>query len=144
MSTADDIKAAASGETAPGTMSQAATLDSDITAALAKLDPKDDTHWTSDDKPAMDALNALLPAAITRKRLEEVAPDFKRPSQKPPVDNQHVADGAQQFSDADVSANQPSYLHSDGIYRSEPQTTEAVAEDLAFLRNQFGWPTKDA
>lgn len=151
MSTADDIKAAASGETDPGALSQAATLDSDITAVLAHLDPKNDTHWTSDGKPAMDALNALLKAPITRKRLEEVAPDFRRPSQAPaqmpagaigtwvapPSTDERREDG---YVEGDQSASDQAETLEQHILRR----LDALEADNAFLRNQFGWPTKDA
>lgn len=114
--TAKSVLESALGGTAPGTLSQAATTDDHIKAALAKLDPANDDHWTSDGKPAMAALNALLPAEITRSRLEEVAPDFARPPSEPGVGEQN----------------------------GDPRDARiaALEEDVAFLRNQFGWPTK--
>lgn len=227
MSTSDSIKAAASGETAPGTLSEGATTDAMILAALDRLDPTDDTQWTEAGLPAMEAINALLPASITRKRLEEVAPGFVRPtdaravvgdkaplpddeiintpetdeakallagkptvyklvavgqqnpsfnaitfaymmargvdgladmvrrtiyedggvevtigdgkvevSSPPPVDNDHVADGATQFSDAEVRVNERNASVEDRL--------SALEADNAFLRKQFGWPTKSA
>lgn len=132
--TAKSVLESATGETAPGTLSQAATTNEDILRALSKLDPTLDSDWTNDGKPAMAALNALLPAEITRSRLEEVAPDFVRPTKpadagsQPPADNDHVEKGAEQFW-------------------SGPTPEERIAAleaDVAFLRNQFGWPTKDA
>lgn len=158
MSTSDSIKAAASGETALGTFSEAATTDAMIHEALRRLDPANDDHWIADGKPAMDALNALLPAAITRKRLEEVAPDFVRPTQQP-------ADVGQQQQDADASASAPGEMfggkgdhdangeaggaHAPVGVDSEAQVSvegrlSGVEADLAYLRGVFGWPTKDA
>lgn len=79
MSTSDSITAAASGETDPGTLSQAAVTDDMINDALNKLDADNDDDWTTIGKPAMEAVNAHLPTPITRARLDEVAPDFSRP-----------------------------------------------------------------
>ena len=132
--TAKSVLESAQSGTAPGTMSQAATTDDHIKAALGQLDPANDDHWTADGKPAMAALNALLPAEIKRERLEEVAPNFVRPTgpadagSQPPVDNEHVAEGAEQFKDT----------------RTVEERLTALERDMAFLRNQFGWPTKDA
>jgi hypothetical protein len=89
---AEAIKAAASGETEPGTISQAGVTDDAIKAALAKLDPANEDHWTNEGKPAMAAVNALLPTHITRDRLEAVAPDFSRP--------ERPAEGASSSGDA--------------------------------------------
>ncbi len=152
MSTADDIKAAAAAGTEAGTLSQAATTDGAILAALEKLDPKNEEHWNNDGKPSMDALNALLLAPTTRKHLDEIAPDFRRPGEtvtlgagdvgsldevlgnaggQPPIDNEHVADGETQFTDDEVKDN-----------RTVEERLDALEADSAFLRNQFGWPTK--
>lgn len=152
MTTADDIKKAAAGSTEPGALSQAATTDGDILAAIAKLDPANDDHWTKGGEVLMDALNALLPAPITRERLNEVAPNTTRPTPtgfglaniggdsgaggQPPIDNGHVADGATQFSDAEVEASADK--------RTVEERLDALEADSAFLRKQFGWPTKDA
>lgn len=119
---AENVIASASGDTQPGTMSAAATTDTNIRDALAKLDPANDEHWTKDGLPAMEAVNALLPAPITRERLSTVAPDFVRQA---------------------ISA---------GEFFSEPTAEEkleavagrvtALEEDNAFLRKTLGWPTK--
>lgn len=135
--TAKSVLESATGETAPGTLSQAATLDSDIKAALAKLDPANDTHWTSDGKPAMAALNVLLPAEITRARLEGVAPDFARPPSEPaPAGERSFAEASEQAARIRAEEDYPARI------AALEGTVGAQAEDLAFLRNQFGWPTK--
>lgn len=163
----DKITDAASGATAPGTLSQAATTEDAIIAALSQLDVANDTHWNNDGKPAMDALNALLPAPITRKEVDRVAPDFRRPESapqsQPPIDNEHVGDGSTQFTQEEIEANdvgkmpatignwaaQPGItlpLTEEELGRPDPrdQRIAALEADLAFLRKQFGWPTKDA
>ncbi len=63
---------------------------------------------------------------------------------QPPVDNDHVADGASQFSDAEVKANAGERPQSrDGIEYALDALKE-LQDDLAYLRKTFGWPTKDA
>jgi len=53
--------------------------DDDIRAALARLDPANDAHWTQGGKPAMKAIEALVHTdAISRKDVDRVRPDFKR------------------------------------------------------------------
>ncbi len=94
MTTTDTIKTSAEAGTEPGTMSQASVTDTSI--------HDNDAHWTASGSPAMDAVNALLPTPITRARLDEVAPNFKRDDgvggePQPPIDNEHVAEGAAQF-----------------------------------------------
>lgn len=142
MATNDNILAAASAETEPGALSQAATTDNDILIALNKLDPANEDHWTSTGKPAMDAVNALLPAPITRARLDEVAPDFSRPEAPSSGD---AGDGAVGSDGAgDVGGDeQPTPDVSDKTAQVSVEGRVSDLEaDIAFLRKQFGWPTK--
>lgn len=145
MSSAENVLASASSETEPGTMSQAATTDDMIKEALGKLDPANDEHWTADGKPAMAALNALLPAEITRSRLEEVAPDFRRPSQ-PSADGQREGDGSTSEGDDEGGAEPtpPAAPEPTEASVSAEERIASLEADVAFLRKQFGWPTKDA
>ena len=47
--------------------------------ALKKLDPKDDTHWTKDGKPALSAVEKLYGASdFARSDVELAAPGLKR------------------------------------------------------------------
>lgn len=156
MSTSSNILEAAGADTAPGTLSEAATTDNDILIALNKLDAENDDHWTTTGKPAMEAVNALLPAAITRARLDEVAPNFSRPEASP--DNVAVGGGGGgtiagdeepkqgviretlhfgQFSNAKPAADEPAQVSVEG-------RVSDLEADVAYLRKQFGWPTKDA
>lgn len=171
-----------SEQTAPGTLSEAATTDNDILIALNKLDAEDDDHWTTTGKPAMEAVNALLPAAITRARLDEVAPNFSRPEASADNvagantdgagavsgDEDTQADVSQQFILApmkteggklgtgdpldppDVSglpapgSLQPGVKDVSPAFRQIAEDRIAALEaDVAYLRKQFGWPTKD-
>jgi len=149
MSTSDNITAAASGETAAGTMSQAATTDGAILEALKKLDPDNDEHWTNTGKPAMEAVNALLPAAITRARLDEVAPDFSRP--EPEAEASAASSGESNAGGAGAEQGgeepQSGVSHTGGAveesYTSHEDRIGALEADIAFLRKQFGWPTKN-
>lgn len=144
--TAKSVLESAAGGTAPGALSQAATTDDQIKAALAKLDPANNDHWlASTGRPAMDAVNALLPAPITRARLDEVAPDFVRPAKtaeagsQPPADNDHVAEGDEPFSHPGEGVGEQT-ADRDPLERR----IAALEDDLAFLRALFGWPTKGA
>lgn len=52
---------------------------SPIVAALNRLDPADDEHWTADGKPKMAALEVLMGRAdITRAQVDAAAPGFNR------------------------------------------------------------------
>lgn len=50
----------------------------DIKAALAKLDPANDEHWTTDGLPRLDAIEALVGSAVARKDITNAAPEFTR------------------------------------------------------------------
>lgn len=48
----------------------------DIHAALKNLDPEDESHWTIDGAPRLDALVGLV--AVTRQQVAVAAPQFSR------------------------------------------------------------------
>lgn len=50
----------------------------DIKAALAKLDPANDEHWTTDGLPRLDAVEAMVGSAVSRKDITNAAPEFTR------------------------------------------------------------------
>lgn len=54
-----------------------------IKAAIGKLDPEDDDHWTNDGLPAVDAVAAILDGKVTRKQIDAAAPGFMRPDPTP-------------------------------------------------------------
>ena len=67
-----------------------------ILAALAKLDPAVDSHWTAEGLVNLNTFKFLAGGvAISREQLEEVAPDFRR-------ENPHVAGE----TEADQSASE--------------------------------------
>lgn len=52
-----------------------------LARAVAALDPKDDTHWTADGRPAMVAVQQFYGATdITRADVEAAAPNVRRPA----------------------------------------------------------------
>lgn len=51
----------------------------DIKAAIALLDKDNDEHWTQAGLPEVAAVKEALGADVTRKQIEEAAPDAKRP-----------------------------------------------------------------
>jgi len=58
----------------------AATTPDMVSGALQQLDPSDDDDWTSGSKPAMDRVKEITGSqSITRARLDEMFPDFRRP-----------------------------------------------------------------
>lgn len=59
---------------------EVATAD-DITAAVALLDKANDKHWTAAGLPAVEAVAELTGKSVTRKSIEEAAPDAKRPTE---------------------------------------------------------------
>lgn len=69
---------AQSGEAEPGRGDQG-DGQSPIAAALSKLDPADDEHWTADGKPKMTALEAIMGRSdITRAQVDAAMPGFNR------------------------------------------------------------------
>lgn len=66
------------GEAEPGRSDQG-DGQSPIAAALSKLDPADDEHWTADGKPKMTALEAIMGRSdITRAQVDAAVPGFNR------------------------------------------------------------------
>lgn len=58
---------------------QPAELNKKLLRAVNSLDHTNDEHWTQDGKPAMTAVTAAYGAAdVTRKDIDEVAPEYKR------------------------------------------------------------------
>lgn len=51
----------------------------DIKAAIALLDNSNDDHWTKAGLPEVEAVKEALGADVTRKQIEEAAPEAKRP-----------------------------------------------------------------
>lgn len=49
-----------------------------VADALQALDPSKDDHWTSRGVPSIEAMVKLLGRAVTRAKIEEVAPDYTR------------------------------------------------------------------
>lgn len=56
-----------------------APIEDRILDVLDGLDPADDAHWTKDGLPNVNVVTEALGEAVTRKQIDEVAPDFKRP-----------------------------------------------------------------
>lgn len=56
-----------------------APSDEEIRAAILMLDPDDDTHWTKEGLPAMEAVERMLGRDTTRVAINAAAPDAKRP-----------------------------------------------------------------
>lgn len=53
-----------------------------LAEAIGKLDPDNEGHWTSNNLPAIDALEALTGGKVSRKDVEAVAEDFTRAKAK--------------------------------------------------------------
>jgi hypothetical protein len=49
-----------------------------IRAALSKLDPENDDHWTSDGLAAVAAVAELAASNVTRLQIATVEPEFNR------------------------------------------------------------------
>lgn len=52
----------------------------DIMKALYELDPDNDAQWTNDGLPSLAAVRKALGVAVSRARLDQIAPTFVRPS----------------------------------------------------------------
>lgn len=82
-----------------------------IIAALAKLDPKNDAHWTGAGEPKMEEIESILESKeVTRAQVKAAAPDFSRESAQAPGTTPNAGEGgasqgsqAQDTSDADLS-----------------------------------------
>lgn len=85
-----------------------------ILAALAKLDPAVDSHWTAEGLVNLNTFKFLAGGvAISREQLEEVAPDFRR-------ENPHVA--------GETEANQSASEGTDTI--ASPETAPTAVESF--------------
>ncbi len=116
----------------PSPLSQAAatTARTDplpLAAALAALDPADDTHWTANGKPNVAAVAGIVGAPVTRADIDSAAPELTR-------------DGAPAAADEPQPAA-PAAVP-DELLRAH-QRLNVLEEDIAFLRATLGWPTKD-
>lgn len=123
--------------------------------AIAHLDPTNDADWTADGKPRIEALEALTGTPVSRADVDALAPDLRRdnidpadPEPAPPADNAHVAEGAEQFPEPVAPEKSPQALAAEteaaaareGL--SDADRIVALEEDLAFLRQVYGWPKK--
>lgn len=52
--------------------------DDKIKEALTKLDPSDDSHWTTEGLPRLDVVEGLAGGSISRKAITNAAPEFTR------------------------------------------------------------------
>lgn len=58
------------------------TLDGRIKTAVEGLDGDDDSHWTGEGLPAVEAVAKALGVAVTRKQID-AATDARRPDPEP-------------------------------------------------------------
>lgn len=108
--------------------------------AVAALDPNDDSHWTSGGKPRIEAVADITGKPVTRAEIDAAAPGVTR----------ETAADAPLPTDTTLTADLKS---GDGVGEAatgvkpapdaKAPTLEDLAADIAFLRAQFGWPTKD-
>jgi hypothetical protein len=56
-----------------------------VLLAVRSLDPEDDKQWTGTGLPAVEAVKAVLGSEVTRKQIEDAAPDFTRETARQPV-----------------------------------------------------------
>jgi hypothetical protein len=85
---AEQILGAGAASNAPGASSELAgrdgpapELNMKLQRAVLSLDPKDDSHWTKDGKPAITAVATAYGAGnVTRGDVEAAAPGFVRPT----------------------------------------------------------------
>jgi hypothetical protein len=52
---------------------------SEIREAVEKLDFENDSHWTSDDLPAMKAVENILGYDVSRQEVEDATNGYRRP-----------------------------------------------------------------
>lgn len=145
---ADESALSAAAHTQPRTDTMS------LAGALASLDPANDADWTSSGLPRIEALEALTGVPVSRADVDDLAPDLRRdgapePSDPPPADNAHVADGAEQFPEtvaAPEKSPQAVTAEADAAQRRDGLSPEerllSLEEDLAFLRAVYGWPNK--
>jgi hypothetical protein len=141
------------------------TTQMSLSAALASLDPNEESHWTSGGLPRMEVLEALVGKELTRADVDEAAPDLKRstaPELKAPEPQTETGNAPNAASaGSDTGAGQPTVNAApepapapaptagrdigDGkkVGGIEGRVAELEA-DLAYLRKQFGWPTRSA
>ena len=67
------------GAPKPGAVPVTNPASTEIATAVAMLDPAEDALWTAAGLPAVDAVSELVGKPVTRKAIEDAAPDAKRP-----------------------------------------------------------------
>jgi hypothetical protein len=67
--------------TAPPSVKEAEEYPSrtQIMEGLLKLDPNDNSHWTRDGKPSLEALMRFVGVYVSREKVTTTAPQFVRP-----------------------------------------------------------------
>lgn len=103
-------------------MSDVAT--NEIRAALAKLDAKNDDHWTEQGAPRLDALG--LAGKPSRQEVTAAAPLFNRANPVLPSDSVDALTQA-----GEVQVEQPKRLDADELEFLELEVAEADKEVLA-------------
>lgn len=70
-----------------------------LAAAVAQLDPANDDHWLADGRARVEAVEAIYgDTSPTREQVDMIG-RLRNPPPAPPADNDHVVEGAEQFTD---------------------------------------------
>lgn len=122
--TSESVIASATVGTDEGALSAASKTEArrenmTLEAALAALDPDNDEHWNQDGSPKIAVLEDLTGGDVAKADLPE---GFSRAK----------ARGLMPNPDLPPDEKKPSL----------EDRVAAVEQDLGYLRNQFGWPTK--
>ena len=82
VSEADEPEVEEEEVAAPMTLADAGGHDYRILQALQSLDPDNDTHWTANGLPQVDAVNAAIGSGskVSRAQIHNCKPDFYRPA----------------------------------------------------------------
>lgn len=111
--------------------------------ALLMLDPANDDHWTAGGLPRMEVLEDFTGGNLTRDEVTALAPDLTRASAAAALADLDSDPEAIPVSEHDLDPA-PGTVDPGVLYGSCP-LDERLAEleaDMAFLRKQFGWPTR--
>lgn len=117
------------------------SAETEIRAALLKLDTKNDDHWTEDGLPRVDALG--LPKGITRGAVTAAAPLFTRanPSveEKPKASETPPADPIKEvMTQPLVAGTNPVITAPVGPLAPTPEQIEAINAQIAELSDVVG------
>ncbi|HNQ99224.1 MAG TPA: hypothetical protein PKN52_04445 [Trueperaceae bacterium] len=102
-----------------------------IQLALARLDPANDAHWTSDGSPRLDAIEELAGEKFTRRQVIDAAPQLTRESAAAAAPGQTEQPQAPAIDQFQTGLHAPQEPAQDPEFaQPEPEAKDPVLDNL--------------